>query len=812
MKTVELYIADLKSTIHDKRKRAINALIKLRESEAIRPLLNIASDRNVEIRYMVAKAFGVYDDKVLIDPLLKFLTDESPKVRYRAAMSLMVFKHERVVEPLIKALSDPDENVRYWSAKALGKIGGEYALSKLKLCLSSKEWILRKTASFAIVEIGNSALAPLLDVIKNGGDDARFWAVKSLGKIRENSAVPAIISCLADPVSDVRTAAVEALGRLSDARAIGPLLALAEGNDSSMRPHINEALCMIGDKCIPHLIKLLSSTNWGARKLASSILGQIGGRSIELLMAELKTDNDDQLFWVIDALGNLKDKVVTLSLAGFLKHERSEIRLATIRALGKIGDERALEPLLGLLDESEEEIAAELTRALALFGKTCLPTLIRNLGSDRWQVRKNSAMCLIEIGVGVAGKMLDLLDCKNRDVCHWASEVIVAFDKCLEDDLIALMDSGNYDQRFYASRILGRIKSQKSLHVLMNGLQDEYWSVRKNSAWSLGELKINESLPSLIKALSDEDEDLRAEVCNALAKFGIAQAGKYLIAYIDDEFSSVRIAAINAVGKLNYREAIPALAQHINDDNIQVRMAAIAACGLLKGDACSALVIKQMDMPDLRACAIQSLGEMCSISNLKFLISLLKSEDREERALVARVLANYDQREVVRALSDAINDDYYLVRKNAALGITLINERLRAASRARGGESQTESESLYSLGMTFLNGKKYSEAIVAFQRLLAIDPKNYNALIKLGIAFENKDMINESLESFTKAVMVAPNRPEGFIYLGVAQGSIRRYEEALSNLKRAGECAKNATTLDIVHKLIKKIKLAMYKQ
>lgn len=811
MKTVELYIADLKSTIHDKRKRAINALIKLKENEAIRPLLNISADRNVEIRYMVAKAFGVYDDKVLIDPLLKLLSDESPKVRYRAAMSLMNYRHERVVEPLVKALSDPDENVRYWSAKALGKMGGEHVLAKLKLCLSSKEWAVRKTASFAIVEIGSPALAPLLEVLKNGGDDARFWALKSLGKIGEQSATPAVMQCLADANPDVRMAAVEALGRISDSRAIGPLVALAEGNDGSMRVHIKESLCMIGDRSIASLIKLLSSPNWGARKLAASILGEIGGRSIELLMAELKTKNDDELFWVIEALGNLKDKVVTLSLVEFLKHGKPEIRLAAVKALGKIRDERALERLFGLLDENDDEIAGELIKAVAGFGKAAVPSLIRNLGSDRWQVRRNSAMCLIEIGESVAPKMLDLLDCKNRDVCHWAAEVIVAFDKCMEDDLIALMDTGNYDQRFYASRILGRIKSEKALQVLMNGLQDEYWSVRKNSAFSLGELRINEALPSLIKALSDEDEDLRAEVCRALAKFGIAQAGKYLVPYIDDEFSSVRIAAIEAVGKLGYRDATPALAQHINDDNIQVRSAAIVSAGLLRAEACSSLVIRQMDMQELRASCIEALGEMGAVSNLKFLMSLLKSEDREERALAARVLSNFDQREVVRALSDSINDDYYLVRKNAALGITLINERLRAAARARNGEEKTEAESLYSLGMTFLNGKKYSEAIVAFQRLLAVDAKNYNALIKLGIAFENKDMVNEAIESFTRAVVTAPNRPEGFIYLGVALGSIRRYEEALANLKRAGECAKNANTLEIVHKLVKKIKIAMYK-
>lgn len=810
MKAVELYITDLKSTIHEKRKRAINALVSLKEKDAIKPLLVIANDRNVEIRYMVAKAFGAFDDRILIDPLVKFLGDESPKVRYRAAMSLMNYRHEKIVLPLIKALSDADENVRYWVIKALAKAGGELAIAKLAVCLSSQEWIIRKSAAIAMAEIGKESLPALVETLKTAGEDARFWAIKAMGRIGDQSATPHILPFLADRNQDIQVATLEALGNISDNRAIAPLMALLEGREGHLRPHLRDALCKIGDKCLPQLIKALSSHDWNARRIAASVLGEIGGRSIELLMSELRTNNEDQLYWIIDALGALGDKVATLDLVGFIRHSKPEIRISAIRALGKISDERSLEPLMNALDEGDEDVIHALVKTIARFGEVTVAGLIKDLGSPKWQVRSNAARCLMAIGPSVGKRMIELLDCKNRDVCYWASEVLVTLGLRHEDELIEFVDSGNYDQRFYSSRILGRIKSEKSAHTLINALHDEYWTVRKNAAFSLGEIKSVDSLPALIKSLKDEDEDLRTEVCTAIAKIGVAKAGKYLAHYIDDEFSTVRIAAIDAVAKLGYSDALPAISAHISDDNIQVRIAAIKAAGALKGEACTNNLLKQMNMPELRVHIIEALGDIGAVTNIKHLVAVLsKSEDREERALAAKVLSNFDQREVVKALSDAISDDYYVVRKNAALALTTINERRRAVEKSR-ADGGGEAESLYSLAMAFMNAKKYSEAIVALQRLLGIDSKNYNAMIKLGIAYENRDMMNEAAECFNKCVSFAPNRPEGYIYLGVALGSAKKYEEALYNLKRAEECSKNRQTLDIVQKLIKKIKSSMY--
>ncbi len=825
MKTIELYIADLKSTVHEKRKRAINALITLKEKEAIKPLLVIAGDRNTEIRYMIARAFGAFDDKILIDPLIKYLKDESAKVRYRAAMSLMSHRHEKVVNPLIEALNDIDENVRYWAAKALAKIGDENTILKLRQCLSSPEWIIRKSAAGALAEIGAPALKYLYEILERAGEDAKFWTIKTIGKIADQSSTSVLIPFLADKNHDIQTAAVEALGKISDSRAINPLISLLQSGAGHLKHHIKEALCNIGDKCIAHLVKVLSSSNWNARYVASKVLGEIGGRSIEFLMTELKKykngenidkpENDDALYWIIEAFGEIGDKVVTLSLIEFLKHKKSEIKAAVVKALGKIKDERSLSGLIEMFEENDDVVNEYLVEAISGFKETALNGLIKNLGSEKWHVRNGAAAAIEKIGPDLAAsRMLELLDCKNRDVSHWAAEVISRFGNYLEDDLIQILENGNYDQRFYASKILGRIKSEKAIPWLINGLKDEYWTVRKNAAFSLGELKSKEAIPALVRSLKDEDEDLRAEVCSALAKMGYPQAGKYLSSYIDDEFTNVRIAAINAAGNLGYKDALPAIAARINDDNIYVRIAAIHAAGQLKAEACVNLLLAQMNNAELRAHIITALGEIGALSNIKHLTAVLsRSENREERALAALVLKNFDQREVIKALSDALSDDYYMTRKNAALSLTIINEKRRGAEKMKNGATgaQNEAESLYSLGMAFLNAKKYSDAVVAFQKSLTLAPKTYNTLIKLGIAYENKEMLNEAIECFNKCSAIEPNRPESYMYLAVALSSIKKYEEALINLKRAEECSKNTRTMDIVKKLIKKIKTLMYK-
>jgi HEAT repeat protein len=108
--------------------------------------------------------------------------------------------------------------------KAKGDVKG---LIKALSCKTNywREYRMREEAACALVEIGTTAVAPLIAALEDSNGDVRKTVVGALGNIGDARAVEPLIAALEDSNRDARTAAAEALGRIGDARAVAPLIA-----------------------------------------------------------------------------------------------------------------------------------------------------------------------------------------------------------------------------------------------------------------------------------------------------------------------------------------------------------------------------------------------------------------------------------------------------------------------------------------------------------------------------------------------------------------------------------------------------------
>jgi len=229
-------------------------------------------------------------------------------------------KKGKDVEGLINALKDEDEDVRWEAAEALDKLHWRPSddSEKTLYLLAKQEWD-------ALVELGQLAVEPLIQALKDEDSDVGEKVAEALGEIGDARAVEPLIQALKDEDSDVGEKVAEALGEIGDARAVEPLAALLKDED--------------------HFV------------CAAMALGKMGAPAIEPLIGALKDDNRIVRRCVVEALGETGSDAAVPALIKVLTgaHVQIDVRISACEALGKLESKMSAETVK-LLKQKEKEL------------------------------------------------------------------------------------------------------------------------------------------------------------------------------------------------------------------------------------------------------------------------------------------------------------------------------------------------------------------------------------------------------------------------------------------------------------------------
>jgi len=121
-KQVPEFINALRHEYSGVRKAAAEALGKIGDQRAVKPLIEALRDKDSDVRKAAAKALGKIGDQRAVESLIQALRNNDPDVRKAAAKALGKIGDQRAVKPLIEALRDNDPDVCYTAAEALKKI------------------------------------------------------------------------------------------------------------------------------------------------------------------------------------------------------------------------------------------------------------------------------------------------------------------------------------------------------------------------------------------------------------------------------------------------------------------------------------------------------------------------------------------------------------------------------------------------------------------------------------------------------------------------------------------------------------------
>ncbi|HZV01548.1 MAG TPA: HEAT repeat domain-containing protein [Planctomycetota bacterium] len=211
-------VAIVKGGPKDARAIAASSLIELGEP-SIKPLAGIL-DSHKDARECAEatllkigakeKALGIAVFKAVLD----FLKSKNAALRAVAVRLVGVYGDESAMKVVIDAICDDNDDIRKSGGECAALLGA-IAVPDLVHCLGAADVRVAETASEALADIGEPAVAELERVLKAPIAQIRAQAVTALGNMKRKLSIEKVIPLLDDADSDVKDDAQQALENMT---------------------------------------------------------------------------------------------------------------------------------------------------------------------------------------------------------------------------------------------------------------------------------------------------------------------------------------------------------------------------------------------------------------------------------------------------------------------------------------------------------------------------------------------------------------------------------------------------------------------
>jgi HEAT repeat protein len=440
------------------------------------------------------------------------------------------------------------------------------------------------------------------------------------------------------------------------------------------------------------LVKLLYiDDNAGARNSSIEVLTKLGKKSTEYLMEAFKTPNADVRKFIIDIIGEVKDKKALPLLIEALRDEDENVKASAVEHLGAMQEPSIVDVLVEILRGGDLWTAYPAVEALGRIGdKRAVPALVEAV--EKRTLREPALRALGKLDDGsVIDKIVPYIEDRSKAVQHEAlcalellyhrgvAERIISgairkhYGENAADILIKHAKSNRADVKKSAILLLGLLKDENTLNQLLEISEDEdFADVVKRALLFVGSEK-----PEALLALFTQDNAIFlrfiCDVAMELASPKFFDVMKGLIQHDDGHIRALAALTLSNIGDIRAVDLIKPLMVDAYPD---VQEAAVKALtGLKEGiDISEALNTMKSDNPVLRKNVAMLLGELSSTEAVSELGFAMKDEDESVRRAVVRSLAMIGSAESVEHLSMALTDEEPSVRSMAAIALGQLGE------------------------------------------------------------------------------------------------------------------------------------------
>jgi HEAT repeat protein len=603
-------------------------LLALSGLDAIEPLSEFVSDRDVDLRIYAAQALGNQHDARAIPVLLEALQDEDANVRYHAIEGLGKLRAVDAVEALAKLVESGDFSQAFPALDALILIGDSRIAPRLVPLLEDE--ILRSPAAEALGRLGDEEMvAPLMALLNTAGAPAQViaQALASLYERYQNAYQEGAY------IADLVRQAIDSQG------VENLLQTINQSRAENLRTLALVLGWLEGEAVEQALVRLLGQPT--ARREVIEALVRYGERVTRLLVEQLDAEEPETRKAVVIALGRIGDAAAVPALVEALT-EDEELAVVAAGALGKIGDRRAFEALLDLIGHPDTAIRQAAVAAINSLGHPEMAGRASQLLSDgNPQIRESAVKIAGYFGYRECTDLL--LQC-----CHDEEESVrraaIEHIPYLEDErgaaiLTAAIAGETPAVRAAAANAMAQIDKPVAMPCLVAAIEDADPWVRYFAIRSIGHHRDIESLQALTrKAQTDSASQVRIAAIDALGKLEEAGAIAILKGFIESADLDLAGAALKSLGQIQHPDALPPLLEALRLPDASRRVAALSALSRRGGERVIE-AIQWVAASDAEAtvvqAAIDALGSLASPEAIAALVNLTAEASRREASVEA---------------------------------------------------------------------------------------------------------------------------------------------------------------------------------
>ena len=171
--------------------------------------------------------------------------------------------------------------------------------------LVSGDEIRAEAAVSPLIDLGEEAIPPLMELTRSADADQRWWGLRVLAQ-SPHSRTEWLIPFLSDPAPEVRQCAALGLAARPNEGATEPLIQALSDEDSMVGGLAVKALIKIGRAAVPALIEAVKSAPQLARIHALRALAEIRDhRAIPVMMQVMGEDSALLQHWAKEGLDRL---------------------------------------------------------------------------------------------------------------------------------------------------------------------------------------------------------------------------------------------------------------------------------------------------------------------------------------------------------------------------------------------------------------------------------------------------------------------------------------------------------------------------
>jgi len=616
---------------------------------------------------------------------------------------------KKVIETLCHLITTGDEVDRYYVSRTLGVLREKQAIPSLIQCLQDEDI------------------------------DVSMEAAEALGRIGDAEAVPALLESLThDPDGEVKTAVVEALGQIEVQEVIAPLLEVAKDCPDNMNwDESNQwnawwdiqlkAVKALGQKRVTEAVPVLSTilTDEENQDIESEVLtalALIGGEGETLLIQRLTKRTPRERRRAAAAIGTVHSKKARKALAEAMNDKSGEVRVAAIRALGKQNAVPYIDIMLRFLKDSEPEMRCAVIDVITALSANNAEIMLEKLApllTDHSPIVRAAILKALsgieQIPQETLVPIRQCLSDPDNTVISAACTLLARIgDQSILPSLLQILSNKERDAmlRSQVATALGLLGNREALHILTWTVGDEKQPVRLAALNALMQLEKHQTpvdssrnteyeqnrtpLDVVIATLKGEivtssaDNDLSPE--NDLTPESTSDENDAPNSPLEGESATPEESEKIKTASLEQAEIKPSSDEEQTDEGQSLTDAEPAAIEIpppistleaIERDNAAALydkiegeaIISQKNQFSPEVEEYVKIANESIQSAERLLISKKWDVATDVRHLSARILGDSDKEEAVNALIEALNDDDFVLRREAAISLGHIAQR-----------------------------------------------------------------------------------------------------------------------------------------